>query len=404
MKSLKLILGLALGTTGLGSTIAFGVANNVAQQNSVAPAEAATATGENVLLIGTWDNPGEDYFKKDKTIVWYWGTNIESKAIAVNKIHNRLAYVTLPKNTTHFKITRTVSTFVTPNSSYPATEYNTTGDIVFNNSCNVLEITGWNNSYQYQNTKTLVPKGSTVFFDASALTSYKWSDAKAKPYMYAALDNEWYYVSPSNSWNLMTRIGSSEKYYYTATSDMVLDTIVFTRNNPSGDPSWSTTWTQTSDVKASSGFNPYYCVKLKNTGGHEGWESGSEVDTANAYGQYFLDTVTCDNGKTAPSSTNWGKANTMYNTLSSLVQYTLYSGTANKDSSVIYEQALARYDLIASKYSYTNFINRTLSSGSPMINPVIVTKENGLIITIIIISSLALTGFVLILAKKRKHQ
>lgn len=40
MKSLKLILGLALGTTGLGSTIAFGVANNVAENAGVIETKA----------------------------------------------------------------------------------------------------------------------------------------------------------------------------------------------------------------------------------------------------------------------------------------------------------------------------------------------------------------------------
>ncbi len=50
MKSLKLILGLALGTTGLGSTIAFGVANNVTKQSSVAPAEAAGSIPSGVYV------------------------------------------------------------------------------------------------------------------------------------------------------------------------------------------------------------------------------------------------------------------------------------------------------------------------------------------------------------------
>ncbi|MBR0439337.1 MAG: hypothetical protein IJK27_01065 [Bacilli bacterium] len=73
MKSLKLILGLALGTTGLGSTIAFGVANNVVQQNSVAPAEAAGSIPSGVYVdisACQWAAWGATL---DNIKAYYWG-------------------------------------------------------------------------------------------------------------------------------------------------------------------------------------------------------------------------------------------------------------------------------------------------------------------------------------------
>lgn len=85
MKSLKLILGLALGTTGLGSTIAFGVANNVVQQNSVAPAEAATT--DKVIYI---DFDLNSKFKESGANPWvrYW--NGSQNYVQLNHVSNNI--------------------------------------------------------------------------------------------------------------------------------------------------------------------------------------------------------------------------------------------------------------------------------------------------------------------------
>lgn len=408
MNGIKTLIGIALATTTLGGAIAVGAtATTKINNNNVEMTSAATSTGEAPLLIGTYDDPGENYLKNDKTVVWYWGSNITSKAIEVTKIHDRLAYVVLPKDVTGFKVCRVPASYATPNTTYPGTVYNNTGDITFKTTANVVNITGWNNSYTYDSWKTFIPKNTTVFYDTSALTSYNWHDSNSVPYMYAALDSNWYYVDANTSWNRMTRIGMTKEYYFTASSDMVLDTVIFTRNNPSGDPSWSTKWSQTTNVTANYGFNPYYVTKLNNSksGDNENWAVGSVDDTANCFGDLFLSTITCNNGVTTPDSTKWGTMSTIYGTLSSLVQYKLYSGTASESGSS-YQKALARYDYIGHKYGYTNFINRSAAEpqGSNMMLNVVDNKSNVaiIIVSISILGSLCVGGYFFL--RKKKEQ
>ena len=61
MKSLKLILGLALGTTGLGSTIAFGVANNVSSEKNAKPALAGSSNYKIVGYVSSLGLTGFNY-------------------------------------------------------------------------------------------------------------------------------------------------------------------------------------------------------------------------------------------------------------------------------------------------------------------------------------------------------
>ena len=121
----------------------------------------------------------------------------------------------------------------------------------------------------------------------------------------------------------------------------------------------------------------------------------------------FLDNMTCDgvSSITAASGT-WTTLSNKFNTMISPNKEYLKIVLANKDGTTYSEKAMARYDLIVSKYgtsSYPNFIARTItnSNGLSILNLISYNQNMTPMIIVISISTLTLVGYSFI--RKRKQ-
>lgn len=82
---------------------------------------------------------------------------------------------------------------------------------------------------------------------------------------------------------------------------------------------------------------------------------------------------------------------------------TLASANANKDSSDVVEQAMARYDLLVRKYQLDNFIDgRSVSSGAPYVVPTINNSNSSTIVIVVVaLTSISSIGVLLVIKRKR---
>ena len=128
---------------------------------------------------------------------------------------------------------------------------------------------------------------------------------------------------------------------------------------------------------------------------------------AQTFAQTFLTKLTCNaSGATAPTYStgySWNQLSSEFSALSADDKNTLKTATANESGNAI-ERAMARYDFIVRKYGYTNFIGRTIASGSNFMSLV----NNNPTLTIVLIagfaSVIATAAFLTIYYRKRKKQ
>ena len=87
-------------------------------------------------------------------------------------------------------------------------------------------------------------------------------------------------------------------------------------------------------------------------------DGSSYVTEATNWVTNFLNSITCNNGKTAPSTSNWNTQATLYNLLTNQAKNILITATYTNDN---VGKAVKRYDYIVNKYGltkYAAFINR----------------------------------------------
>lgn len=128
------------------------------------------------------------------------------------------------------------------------------------------------------------------------------------------------------------------------------------------------------------------------------------VYNANTFASEFLTTVTCDGGLTAPSTTNWGTMNTKWGTLFTAQQNILKGANGNISGNVV-QQAIARYDLILSRYgdsSYTNYMERSINSIGKINLSVDLSDSGENMTVIIIVSSITILTLSYFLIRKKK--
>ncbi len=117
----------------------------------------------------------------------------------------------------------------------------------------------------------------------------------------------------------------------------------------------------------------------------------SDSVTADTFASEFLSKLTCDaTGESAPTFATgytWADFQVLFSQLPSTEQETLRTAVANESGTSV-QQAMARYDYIVAKYSYNNFINRSVASLSHKMNnflggnsAVMITVVIGLITT-----------------------
>ncbi len=131
----------------------------------------------------------------------------------------------------------------------------------------------------------------------------------------------------------------------------------------------------------------------------------SAEQQAKFFSEAFLREMTCD-GVDSITNDVWDTFKTRISTMSSDALLILKDADANKDSESIIEQAMARYDLIANKYSKNNFLNRDSVVSSGLFNGFDISSENNSFILIIIVgATVAITTFgSLLILKKKKHK
>ena len=158
-------------------------------------------------------------------------------------------------------------------------------------------------------------------------------------------------------------------------------------------------------IKGFTGFyNDNFQVQFKNL-----VESSSTYTAAN-FAQDLLDLTNsiCSSSvdKGIALSGVWLTLETdKYYILTSDQQNALYIAVANKDSSNVIEQAMARYDQICKKYdSCNNFIGRATANGAK--NNLVITNSSNMLITVVSISiaAISILGVSFLLVKKKKER
>ena len=112
----------------------------------------------------------------------------------------------------------------------------------------------------------------------------------------------------------------------------------------------------------------------------------SDSVTAETFAQEFLGNMTCDaTGATEPtfaSGYTWADFQVTFSQLPSAEQETLRTAVANESGTTV-QQAMARYDYVVAKYSYNNFINRSVASLSHRMNNFL-GNDTAVMITVVI--------------------
>lgn len=128
--------------------------------------------------------------------------------------------------------------------------------------------------------------------------------------------------------------------------------------------------------------------------------------TLNAFCEEFLNNMYCAaSGMTPPTFAtgySWAKFKELYQALTSADQGELTNATANEDSELLKEQVAARYDYVVAKYTYENFMSRSISHFIG--NRVSIFGENSNEILVILVTSfVALTSIgAFVIIRKRK--
>lgn len=128
---------------------------------------------------------------------------------------------------------------------------------------------------------------------------------------------------------------------------------------------------------------------------------------ATFFAEAFLREMVCDGvGLVAPLETTWNAFKDRISNMSEDALELLKTSSSNQLSESVIEQALARYDLIATKYGYANFLNRdnVVSQSNIFLTPFGSNNQNNTPILALLFSCIAICGVSLIvIIKKRKE-
>ena len=124
----------------------------------------------------------------------------------------------------------------------------------------------------------------------------------------------------------------------------------------------------------------------------------------------FLDAfneITCDNGKTLPSTSKWSDAKDVYDSLNNPSKRYFQFFSAVKDSSDPIEACLAKYEYIIAKYGETlfpNYMNRTIHPLSYYGNNFVNTVTSGSTLIIVVVTGLSVASLCLLFVARKKKQ
>ena len=130
----------------------------------------------------------------------------------------------------------------------------------------------------------------------------------------------------------------------------------------------------------------------------------------------FLSQITCDGGNpgSITDDSKWGDLGTAFAALDEDLRDIAANATADKNSSSVIEQAMARYDLILRKYGigtgegqHTDFIGRfgvgTVNGplNATMVQPVTNSSSSTIVIVVVALTSITSIGVLLVIKRKR---
>ncbi len=202
-------------------------------------------------------------------------------------------------------------------------------------------------------------------------------------------------------------------YGNSMTAGIAISNNVVTNNTSAVSRTWDTASNGTHVVGSvsSSGLSTIYIqnvattnVQLRLTAISITYVSSSSSQTANTWAASFLTLITCNNGVTAPSTSNWATTRTNFLALSTAEQNNVKAATGNENGTDL-QKAIARYTYIVNKYTnrtnYPDYLNK--ASQSNMMTPI---QNNSVTTILVAISALSiLSGMTLViwLNKKKKE-
>ena len=130
-------------------------------------------------------------------------------------------------------------------------------------------------------------------------------------------------------------------------------------------------------------------------------DGSTYLSDAETWATNFLNSLTCDNGKTAPSVTIWNKLAASFNSLTSQTKNIFITTSYTNDN---VGKAVERYDYIVDKYgvsTYTPFMNRSTFNSNHILQKEIINVDSYVLFEILGITSLFIP--LIFVLKKRKY-
>lgn len=146
-----------------------------------------------------------------------------------------------------------------------------------------------------------------------------------------------------------------------------------------------------SDVDSTSGM--VHFLKLPENNLTFEYATAPAEQQAIFFSEAFLREMTCD-GIGSITNDVWNTFNSRISTMSAEALTVLKTAVANEASDSVIEQAMARYDLIASKYEKANFLNRETAHSANRLGSIINDQNNTLLIIMLFSACVLVVCFI----------
>ena len=389
-------LAMVVGTVGI-----LGLSKSeIKTQEAVAT--DVTLTKDRTIIVAY--NDGLNIFNSCTVALFYTndltGDSAVSGTVEVTRIGTtQTGYATIPSGAKRVEVMRLAPGHqALPCDGWPTgTIYNQWMSLNLQDNKSVFAITGYDDLDNGKSKQRwfsdvdflVLPSGMPVFVKVPSGTGWLNDNPTLKIYHTVSAA---YGVTAGSGLIQMTRMSSTSEYFYCVPQSTVIANHFQIQRFVNG--SWCN---ETSYIQTSYGYYNTTIVDIedsKNDYSQNNWDSGkTTLDTANAYGEYFLNTVTCSgNGSITSAASAWTTVKNMYDGLSKNVQGEVWKATANESGSLI-QQAMARYDYIVGtkKYSgYNNFVNRSIAGANQLLS--VVSSDNTGTIVVVTVSLVAITS------------
>lgn len=375
-------------------------------------AAAGKSTKEYPMIVNCYGDLGTGFFDGCDVGLHCWGGDLETAVtVKIDKFTNHMGVGIFPKGAQYMKVVRAVTGSL-PCSGWPSKVHNEFGQWSFDSGKNVITIKNWGGDQEYNDNKVVLFKDMPVMFDTDSGVGSWWYDGATQYCVAIGNLNGWYDYTHSESWHELTRIGSTGYSYFVPSETIICNGVVASRNK-TGQTGWGNKYNQSTDMYVSYGYNPLYTTQIESgkTGSDQNWGNKGASETADEYGCYFMDKITCSGaGSITSPSSNWTTVKNFYDGLTKDVQGAIYEASGSESGSNI-QKAMLQYDYIVffKQYSgYNDFIDRGDSPGksySGNISPLMFSqKTNNSLASIIIVSFVGLTTIAgYFFYKKRKE-